>query len=510
MVLHVLAFIVLLFSHCVNAQAPEEPTLLQNLTIDFTPLNEYANVLFPVDVVSMETPIAIRYVLVFTIPFYEVFAACDSKALGFLGKRNVILPHLCEPLSIAKTTAFLMSRLYRSQFPLEGRNLEAFLIRQGLDPTSDSTDPTTEIGIANAMAVDLVAYLETDGWNSLGDLSRDHFRQQYSDYTGFKPQNHAELDVSRLRRPLRWQLRRPLRWQPLKQEADRRGRFTSQVHVVPHIGRAKPLVLSREEFLSRTSESPYASADRKKTIGAKDKRTMRRLLREVLKLNRDLTKEQIAQAHWWDNKFLSLGSFITFYQGVYGFNNADAAVLGLGEVMAQHDSVMLAWKEKLRHDLVRPPTMLRRLFEGKKIRAFKSLDEGVGLVRAEEWEPIVPIQPHSEYPSASALICQASLDHLHAALTNFIKVNGTIAAYETDIVPFLRSPLTENVKVKYETLQAAALTCGKSRLYAGVHFSPSVDVGFKLGQGIGAVAQKHIQDLWEGRIPENCERCSNV
>ncbi|CDF38596.1 PAP2-like haloperoxidase [Chondrus crispus] len=502
MVLHVLAFIVLLFSHCVNAQAPEEPTLLQNLTIDFTPPNELANLLFPTDVILAETPIAIRTVLVFTIQGYEVIAACDSKALGFLGKRNAIPPHLCAPLPAAKISAFLLNRLYRSQFPLEGRNLEAFLIRQGLDPTSDSTDPTTEIGIANAMAMDLVAYLETDGWNSLGDLSRDHFRQQYSDYTGFKPQNHAELDVSRLRRPLRWQ--------PLKQEADRRGRFTSQVHVAPHIGRAKPLVLSREEFLSRKSESPYASADRKKTIGAKDKRTMRRLLREVLKLNRDLTKEQIAQAHWWDNKFLSLGSFIAFYQGVYGFSLVDFIVIALGEVMAQHDSVMLAWKEKLRHDLVRPPTMLRRLFEGKKIRAFKSLDEGVGLVRAEEWEPIVPIQPHSEYPSASALICQATMDHLHAALTNFIKVNGTIAAYETDIFPFGRSPLTENVKVKYETLQAAALNCGKSRLYAGVHFSPSVDAGFELGKGIGAVAQKHAQDLWEGRIPDNCERCSDA
>lgn len=37
--------------------------------------------------------------------------------------------------------------------------------------------------------------------------------------------------------------------------------------------------------------------------------------------------------------------------------------------MALHDSVLEAWKEKLRHDLVKPTTLVRHLMEGKKVTA---------------------------------------------------------------------------------------------------------------------------------------------
>lgn len=485
-----------------SAQESKNQTLLELLTPSVNQPNEAANLLFPSNIFRIETPIAIRYVLMATLPSYTVNAACHPTALGFMGKKDAIPARFCKPLPGIMIVSYIQNNLFRSQFPIQGRAFEEFLVRAGLNPASKSTDLDTEVGWANAISEKLVNYFETDGWNSLGDLARDNFRQQYSDYTGFKPRNHAELDVSKLSHPLRWQ--------PLKQEADFQGRFTTQVHVAPHIGRAKPLVLTQKDFNQRRADSPYDTPNRRKTISSRDEKTMRRLISELFRRNRELTTEQIAISHWWDSKFFSLGSFILSYQGTLGFDIEHVIRFGLGEVMAQHDAVMLAWKEKVRHDLVRPPTMIRRLLKNRKVRAFKGFGMGVGLVDAEEWEPIVKIQPHSEFPSASALICKSSMDQLRTALkTEIVGANGTIPAFEIEIMPFTPgdSPVTEKIKVKFDTLEAAAKSCGESRLLAGVHFTPSVSAGFELAEGIGEMAYKHVADLWAGRVPQGCERC---
>lgn len=488
---------------CISAQETKPKTLLEELTPTINPVNEVADLLFPNHILSVETPIAIRYVLITTVPYYTILAACHRKALGFLGKKDVIPDRFCEPLPQVVLISYIQNRLFRSQFPIEGRAYEEFLVRIGLNPTSKSIDRETEVGLANALSDELVRYFETDGWNSLGDLARENFRQQYADYTGFKPKNHAELDVS--------SLRQPLRWQPLKQESDFHGRFASQVHVVPHIGRAKPLVLTQEDFNNRRSQAPYSTPDRLKMLSSRDEKTMRRLISELFRRSKNLTTEQVAIAHWWDSKFFSLGSFILYYQGALEFDFDTGIRIGLGEVLAQYDAVMLAWKEKVRHDLVRPTTMIRRLLKGKKVRAFKGFGKGVGVVDAEEWEPIVRVQPHSEFPSASALICKSSLDQLRASLKEIVGINGTIPPYEADISPFMpgNSPVSETVRVKFNTLESAAKSCGESRLFAGVHFSPSVPAGFELADGIGEKAHQHVADLWAGRVPQGCDRCTD-
>lgn len=495
-------FILLICATTVRTQNNSEPNLLQILSPNLITGNEYANLLFPASIVFAETPIAVRYALLVTVAFYEVEAACHPKALSFFGAKQDILSSFCKPLPRAKLNAYIVNRVYRSQFPIEGGPLEAFLLRNGLAATSQSRDPSKVVGLANIVADKILDYFENDGWNSLGDVTRDDYLRQYAPSIPYMPQNHPNLPVSKLRRPLRWQ--------PLTLEGDGHGRFISQVHVVPQIGRkVKPLVLSQADFRSRKAPSPYDMPDRRRNLSEADENKVRGLIGELFNKSQSLTFEQIALASWWENKFFSLGSFILFYQAALGYDATTVVRYGLGEMLAQYDALLLAWKEKLRHDLVRPTTIIRRLLKGRKVLAFRGAGKGVGLVNADEWEPIIKIQPHSEYPSASATICQASLEHLEAALKEQVGQNGMIPPFEANLtqafVPTLT--LTEPFRIKFDTLLDAARSCGNSRLYAGVHFSPSVPAGYKIAEGVGRKAYEHVSDLWAGRVPENCARC---
>lgn len=73
-----------------------------------------------------------------------------------------------------------------------------------------------------------------------------------------------------------------------------------------------------------------------------------------------------------------------------------------------------------------------------------------------------------------------------------------------NVFPF-RLPF--NITLSFASNQAAAESCGNSRLSAGVHFRPSVPAGHKIGAGLGKIAYDHVQDLIAGRTPKVCARC---
>lgn len=507
--LHVV-FLLLLILPGLNSQVAAQnnsataPTLTEELTISINPPNEAFFVTFPTSIIGAQTALAVRYFLVISAAGHEVTAACDPVILSFFGTKDAIPKSFCNLDDIAIINAYFIHRVLVSQYPIEAAPYGRFLARLGLDPFSRSMNKDTKVGWANVFAERLVKYFNTDGWNAQGDVTRDDFLQQYSDSSGYKPQNPAFLP------PLK--LRRPLRWQPLTAEVDGKGNFASQVHVVPHLAtKAKPLVLSPRGLRSKRVEAPYKTPNRKRSISAADEKTMLGLIDQLFKLSSNLDNKKVATAFWWENKFFSLGIFIPYYLNLLKIDDVMASRLFLGEMMAQHDGILLAWKEKVRHDLVRPPTMVRRLLKGKKVRAYRGFGKGVGLVKAEEWEPVVKVQPHSEFPSASSVLCKVSADHLELALHE-ISGNGTIPAFETTLaasgpLAIPNSPVDVPVKIRFDSLQEAALSCGESRLLSGVHFEPSVRAGFDLAQGVGEVAYRHMRDLYAGKIPKNCGRC---
>lgn len=479
------------------------PTITDILTPEVNPPNEVLFALFPLAVTVLQTPIAIRYSLIIAASAYEVQAACHPVALSFFATKDAIPPKFCTSDNISVLSAYITVRVMQSQFPLDAVTYGTFLVKVGLNPFSKSTDKGTLEGWANVMATRLVTYFENDGWNSLGEVTRKHYRQPYEDSTGYSPENPADLAPGKLRRPLRWQ--------PLRFQADQRGHFAYQQHVVPHIGRkVKPLTMSKRQYTGRRVDAPYRTPNRQQGFSSSDKKKMQQLINKLFATSASLTKQQVALATFWENKFFSLASFVGYYSDVLPIRDPFVRTrLAFGDMLAKHDAVLLAWKEKVRHDLVRPPTMIRRLLKGKSVKAFKSLQEGVGIVKASEWEPVVAIQPHSEFPSASAVICTASLEHLQLLLDEIVGKNGTIPAYQVTFGPgtLPLNPVQEAVTFRFNTLQEAARSCGMSRLWAGVHFEPSVPAGFKLGTGTGELAYSHVKDLFEGRVPKNCVRC---
>lgn len=482
------------------------PTLTEILTPGFQngAANEPLNLLFSPLAITAQTGIAIRYTLLFAVGRHEVRAACHPVMLSFFATKDKIPAEFCDAESDIVIRSYIYHRLWASQFRADAPPYAQFLVSVGLTPFAKTRDTTTRQGWANVAADRLLSYFENDGWNSLGDKSRDDFLRPYSDFTGYKPRNGPLQPANRLSYPLRWQ--------PLTGPVDNRGDFASQVHVLPQIAlKGMALTLSRAELESRKVRGPYVRRNSKGAIGKRDTAIMRRQLRKLLSRNRKVNVEQVAVSFWWNNKFFSLGNFGAFYTNLLGLDQATFERLFLEETFAQHDGAILAWKEKRRHDVVRPTTMVRRLFKGQKIRAFRGVGKGSGQVRAEDWEPVVAVQPHSEFPSASAIICRISLDALQVSLERETG-NKTVPKLEVTIrggsVP--GSPVDQDVKVEYRSLEQAWRNCGMSRLTAGVHFEKSVTAGFWMARGLGKKVEEHVSDLFEGRVPKVCSRCSRA
>lgn len=491
------------FSNAIAQQKVDNQALTESLSLSLNPPSPAVLVLFPGSIIGVETPVAVRYAMFITIAAYQIYAACDPVALSFLGTKDTADPaKVCDPLSQLIVFYQLTYRLIRDEFPVEAAGLAQFLIPLGVNVLDETTDTSTPIGWANVNSVALREYFDNDGWNSLGDETKTYYKFPFQDTTDYQPQNNPLSSPKDLSNPLRWQ---PLPF------TDFKGRFGHQIHVTPHIGsKVKPLVLSMEDYESRVAPSPYKSPNKSKEIDDDDEKTLRKRINELFAQTRRLNDERIALAYWWDNKFLSLGSMILFFAAELGLQNTTYGTIApFGEMLAQHDAILVAWKEKRRHDLVRPTTMIRRLLSGQTVNAYRGIGVGNGMIAADEWEPLLQVQPHSEYPSGSAVLCMASIERLQIELEEIVGSNGTIPPFQLNAPPGLvpGSPVDQVITFRFETLEQAAASCGESRLYSGVHFEPSVIEGNKLGKGIGKAAYEHVKDLVEGRVPKNCLRC---
>lgn len=256
-------------------------------------------------------------------------------------------------------------------------------------------------------------------------------------------------------------------------------------------------------------QGPYQSPSKVRGINARDKKTVTRFIKRLFRTSARLTKDQIVMANWWEIKFASLALFLPFFQRFGPVTGIESTRIAVSESLAQHDAILVAWKEKRRHDLVRPTTVIRRLFRKQRVRAFRGFSSGVGSVRADEWEPVIPIQPHPEFPSASAVLCQATLDHLQSAVQDLLG-NAAVPPVQIFISNALvpNVPVDVNMNLTFQTLDDAAKSCGFSRLYAVVHFEPSVTAGFELAKGIGEKAFLQMKEIYAGRVPDSCTRCT--
>lgn len=81
--------------------------------------------------------------------------------------------------------------------------------------------------------------------------------------------------------------------------------------------------------------------------------------------------------------------------------------------VAEIDATVLAWREKLAKDLMRPTTYINRWGEDG-VRTGQPDISGPVEIRTASFEVLTRVMPHSEFPSGSA--CLRGLPGLHRIL----------------------------------------------------------------------------------------------
>jgi hypothetical protein len=147
----------------------------------------------------------------------------------------------------------------------------------------------------------------------------------------------------------------------------------------------------------------------------------------------------------------------------------------------------IAWKEKIKFDLVRPTTVIHRL-GSRRIRTWAV--GGVQEFEARDFEAYNRVMPHSEYVSGSACLFESQKDLVNGYLTAigldptsfpiaFPTMGVGSSTVEPGVVP--AQPIT----LEYPNVNIMAEVGGISRLNGGMHFDASVSGAQKLCSGIG-------------------------
>jgi len=348
----------------------------------------------------------------------------------------------------------------------------------------NSFDAITMGHIVGKLAID---YALNDGFNQLGrDGGCQANCRPYRDPTGYIPFNNPFTPFRSL---ITFQ-----RWEPLLED-DNRGYFTFQQHVAPHIGQtAKFRFLPETERATRVAADPEYSYFRRAEAKAVIER-MRRL-NDTLKMEIEIFDDKLRTANLINAAFI--GNLLTssfqdpVFPGSDGISLTYERVMHfiMGNTAAEIDGTIIAWKEKVRNDLVRPTTIIKN-WGDRKITTWAT-GEGVREFPAKDFEAYIRVMPHSEYVSGSACICQGFSDYWLKYMET-IGVDPTfpvqvppIKAGESSVEPNITP--ANDLNLSYRSVTELARTCGRSRLDGGMHFEASVPNAYNLCEGIGTNA----------------------
>jgi hypothetical protein len=204
-------------------------------------------------------------------------------------------------------------------------------------------------------------------------------------------------------------------------------------------------------------------------------------VKEVYEVTRNLSEEQRAIAHFWDNnpykmnvrghamfatkKVTPGGHWMSI--ATIAARQADADFVRSAEAyartaMALADGFISCWEEKFRSNLVRPETVINAYLD-------------------EHWEPELQTPPFPEYTSGHSVISAA-------AATVLTDLFGDGSAFVDDSeIPFGQPARS------FVSFHQAADEAAISRLYGGIHYRMAIDEGLVQGRAIGEHLISRIQ-----------------
>ena len=438
------------------------PYIVSWLRTDVSPGLNDASVLF-------------RYFTILFNAAFDAVAPYDETAVGVysrLGRR---------PASASTSNYFpniaVMYAVYHSMMEMAPHRTEQWrrmMWSVNLDPDFVTENLASAAGIGQVAARNVLDARRHDGFNHFGDETPGF---PFMDTTGFVPVNTG-LEVID-----------PSRWQPLLVRPGRSGVYVIQNFVTPQYSVTEPYadIDPREHRVGPPTDSDYANLE-----------AYRAQAEAVLELSATLTDERKMLVEFFDLKardiILSpttkdIDDTIEFVQ------------LGFLLHMAQWDAGIVAWQEKLRYDAVRPITAIRYLYGDELVTAWGGPGRGTVELAASEWVSYVQNADHSDYPSGTTIFCSAYAQAFRRYSGSEEIENFTTVLEEGSSVIEPEDTPAEDVTIEFQTWTEYEQTCGESRLWAGVHFRPSVDASLEIGGTFGDAAYDYWETLIDGTAP---------
>ena len=229
----------------------------------------------------------------------------------------------------------------------------------------------------------------------------------------------------------------------------------------PYWGNNRPIIFGSTNNTQPGSPLPYS---------ANPESSFYTMVKEVYDASLVLTDDQKAMAIFWRDipGVSSPGHWLSILQQVIKQKETDLQKSALAYALtgtAINDALIACFEAKYEHSFVRPITYIRE------------------VMGHATWNSFLGTPAHPEYLSAHSSLSMAAAGVMEKLFGNI----GTFTDHTYDYLGF--APRT------YSSVVAIGLEAGRSRLYAGIHYSNSIDAGILQGNKVAEnIFSKHSND----------------
>jgi len=416
-------------------------------------------------------------------------AQCDAHFVASLGVDELLEYvtwaesdlHLSLTDPRLATTVKHATMQYYDEDNMNANNLQDLLTHPNVD-----YDPFI---LGHVAGFYMMSIADNDGWNSdgkkvfspesNGEVECTGSCRNYQDTSGYAPvpdpRTYPDLSNDTTKYDCTGLCRR---WQPL-QEGDLKGSLHRQEHVVPHIG-----TYARTWLRDVTSDLVDPEYD----LYAESLKVI-----EQLKVTSgdDFRKDMVS---YFDAKIKPrvLIRVAMRKEFKYDISFQDYLLFVYGLSMVEYDGVIQAWHEKVIHDIVRPTTYIKH-WDTDILETFGGdlNHDGPVNITARDFEALIRVMPHSEFPSGSSCLCTGYQEYTDAYTQHFH--NGTILG---------NFSIADNY---YDNMTVVRDMCSQSRLWGGMHFEAAIPAGMQTCSGLGALGVDYIERMKDSSITFNGE-----
>lgn len=440
-----------------------------------------------------ETTIQVYQTMILDQVMWNCVASHDTTSLDvhtFMRPRYIAHTYLHNSESRVECMLYAINVVTQGGLvPLAQQKWKNFLIGLGLDASiPKERDIMKKVrrnqsskNLGYWIGLDTLKVMRNDGWNFDGSVSK--FGTPCTGNCIIYGDNGPNPYVP-VNNPFS-STQHPKRYKPLL-ETDGNGFVFAQSHITPHIGKI-PLKIAKVPIFSQTELDARQLSDPNYNYEEEAEKAI-----DAVKDTANSNYRGVA-VEFLDNKINIAGGMIFRLRDQFLLSLEEQLLYHVGYTTVEHDAVILSWREKVKHDLIRPTSVVQDL-QQKRIRSWKGPFAGIGKMSAQDWQPWIRTMPHSEFPSGSGCICTVIAQYVEAFTTERYNITSfpttwKFEAGSSKVEPGLKP--TMPVTLQFANMIELRDLCGQSRIWGGMHFRKSVPESYKLCDEVGVRAWTH-------------------